>query len=93
MTDTYCLIDSCELDTDGTWKSSKEVPTGFKVIKLVDQTKLDADPDCFIEYPYSYFTNFKFHLYSLTDAEYLTAEVPIFDVGGQYIFYTNKTKV
>lgn len=53
MTDTYYLIGSCELNTDGTWKSSKEVPTGFKVIKLVDQTKLDADPDRFIEYPYS----------------------------------------
>lgn len=91
LADTYYLKDQCTLNVNGTWKSSKEIPTGFKVIKLVDKTKDTNDSKRFIEYPYSYFANFKMRLYCLTDTEYLNDEVPIFDVGSKkYIFYTNK---
>lgn len=92
LTDKYYLVDSCELKPDGSWISTKEIKEGFKVIKLVDNTQT-GDDNRFIEYPYSQFSNFKFRLYSLTDTEYLTDEVPIFDVGnGKYIFYTNKAR-
>lgn len=91
LSDTYYLKDSCDLEADGTWKSKKEIPQGFKVIKLIDKTKSDDDSNRFVEYPYSYFVNFKMRLYSLTDAEYLTDEMPIFDVGNKnFVFYTNK---
>lgn len=91
LSDTYYLKDSCNLEANGTWKSNKEIPQGFKVIKLIDKTKSDDDSTRFVEYPYSYFVNFKMRLYSLTDAEYLTDEMPIFDVGNKnFIFYTNK---
>lgn len=91
LTDKYYLKDSCDLETNGTWKSKKEISAGFKVIKLIDKTKSEDDSSRFVEYPYSYFANFKMRLYSLTDAEYLTDEVSIFDVGGKkYVFYTNK---
>lgn len=57
------------------------VTEGFKEFRL-------TLPDGTIDYPYSRFVNFKARLYSYTDAEYLSGEVPIWDMGGgNYVFY------
>jgi len=89
ITDDYYLQESCDLSSNGRWTTTKSIGTGLKEIRLV-QTNSDKSTS-FVEYPYSTFVNYKARFFSLTDAEYLNAEVPIFDVGaGNYIFYTNK---
>ncbi|WP_125764113.1 hypothetical protein [Levilactobacillus mulengensis] len=89
VTDDFYLQDTCDLSSNGRWSTSKAIGSGLKEIRLV---QLNADKTTsFVEYPYSRFVNYTARFFSLTDAEYLNAEVPIFDVGnGQYIFYTNK---
>lgn len=89
ITDDYYLQESCDLSSSGHWSTTKSIGSGLKEIRLV-QVNSDKSSS-FVEYPYATFTNYKARLFSLTDAEYLSAEVPIFDVGaGRYIFYTNK---
>lgn len=89
VTDDFYLQESCKLSSNGRWSTTKSIATGLKEIRLVEIN--DDKTTSFVEYPYSHFVNYTARFFSLTDAEYLNAEVPIFDVGnGNYIFYTNK---
>jgi hypothetical protein len=98
LTDGAYLVCRCPLRSDGTWRSETlvtatedgvtysywetiPVSAGFKEFRL-------TLPDGTVDYPYARFEHFKVRLYAYTDAEYLTGESPIWDMGGgRHIFY------
>jgi len=109
ITDIPYFVMSCPLRADGTWRSEKyitvtetdpetgeeytysyweDIPVGrgFKEFRLVKNGET-------IDYPYSRFVNFKVRLFSFVDAEYLTDEMDIWDMGGgRHVFYTQKVQ-
>ena len=109
ITDIPYYVLSCPLRPDGTWRSEKyvtvtevdpetgeeytysyweDIPVGrgFKEFRLVKNGQI-------VDYPYSRFVNFKVRLFSFVDAEYLTDEMDIWDMGGgRHIFYTQKVQ-
>lgn len=107
ITDIPYFVLSCPLRADGTWRSQKyvtvtetdpetgeeytysyweDIPVGkgFKEFRLVKDGVI-------IDYPYSRFVNFKVRLFSFVDAEYLSDEMDVWDMGGgRHVFYTQK---
>lgn len=86
ITDAPYLQDTCELQPDGTWTTSKSIGIGIKEILLVNVTTGET-----IESPYPIYRDFKARFYVITDTEYLSQEVALYAISDtQAWFYSNK---
>lgn len=74
--------DSCDLNEDFTWRTSRELGVGIKHIELVEK-----NTGIIREYGSPVVDNYAVNLYEYADVEYLIGQCKIFMKNGKYYFF------